>query len=121
MVEIHIRTIAVLDVGRLALLPQRSVVGIYLHDSAGRFIELCSQESRSFPTLSEAEAAGAKIFDGVPEAFTHGEAEQVALDWIRANLINVKNNADRDLLYPVQPSGACHLDDGEEIEFKPTG
>ncbi len=121
MVEIHIRTVAVLDVGRLKLLPQRSVVGIYLHDSAGRFIELSSQESRSFPTLSEAEASGAKIFDGVPEAFSHAEAESAALDWIRANLIDVKNNADRRLLYPLPPSGACLLDEGEEIEFKPTG
>lgn len=61
------------------------------------------------------------MFDGAPEAFTHGEAEQVALDWIRTNLVDIKNNADRDLLYPLQPSGVCLLDEGEEIEFKPTG
>jgi hypothetical protein len=119
MLQIHIRTVAAVDLRTCRALPQHAVASVHLETSDGKSIPLWSQPSRSFPTLSQAEAEGAKLFDGLPEAFTPSEAEAAALQWIRANLLDTNPQADRLLLYPTAESGHCIVD--TEIEFRPTG
>jgi hypothetical protein len=120
MLQIHIRTVASVDLRTCRALPQHSVSSVHLETPDGKSIELWSQQSRSFPMLSQAEAEGAKLFDGLPEAFTPVEAEAAALEWIRANLLDSNPQADRLLLYAKPESGRCIVD-SEEIEFRPTG
>jgi len=84
-----------------------------LQDDEGRSIELWSSESRSYPMLSRHEAAGAKMFDDLPEAFTQEQAEEIALSWARKNLLPFPNGAERILLYPKAEAGKCIVEDGE--------
>jgi hypothetical protein len=120
MLQIQIRIVAAVDLHTFRSLPQHTVVKVYLEKPEGESIELWSQQGRSFPTLPEAESEGAKLFDGLPEAFTPAEAEAAALEWIRANLLDANPQADRVLLYAKPESGQCIVD-AEEIEFRPTG
>jgi hypothetical protein len=105
MLEVHIRTISAIDVLEAKLLPQRNVISINFTDAEGRIVELWSQETRSYPTLSDGEAEGAKFYDGLPEALTAKQAEQLVMEWVKANFLDVKNGSDRNLLYPRPTSG----------------
>lgn len=109
MLEVHIRTISAIDVLEAKLLPQRNVISIHFTDGDGRLIQLWSQETRSYPTLSDAEAEGAKFYDELPQALTPKQAEQLALDWVKQNLLDVKTGSDRTLLYPRLPGGGSLL------------
>jgi hypothetical protein len=120
MLQIHIRTVAAVDLATCRVHPQHSVVKVHLETPHGESMELWTHQGRSFPALSEGEAEGAKMFDGLPEAFTPEEAQQAAIAWIKATLLTFNAQCDRALLYPIPESGQC-VADAEEIEFRPTG
>jgi hypothetical protein len=99
MLEVHYRTITAIDVFQSRCMPQMSSVRVYLNDEEGRLTELWSSDGRSFPTLSAGESEGAATFGGHERTFTQEEAEALAMEWIRSNLLGITPRSDHKLVY----------------------
>lgn len=100
MLNVELRLIGAVDLQSCRILPRSSRITISYEIEGGLFGPLWTQHGRSYPTLNPMEAEGAKLVDGCAAALSAAEAEQVALKWIRENLLKIENGSDNRLMYP---------------------